>query len=100
MALFTVPIQSDDSWGPLNVKIIGQRFLIISYSDGNYSILQKITYFVVGIRNRIHLLTTDSSGIEKIQDDIFLLSLPAGHRLLKVGFPFEFKCHVRSSPGG
>ena len=75
MHLVAVGIQHDDGGGPIHLELVHQGGVRSLDLNRDKVIIHELDDLVVGVRNRTHLLATDSLGIEKVQENgLFRLS--------------------------
>ena len=75
MDLTAVGIQHNDGRGPLNLEFVHQGGVRGLDLNRDKVIIHELDDLVVRVRNRTHLLATDSLGIEKVQENrLFRLS--------------------------
>ena len=67
MMLFAVAVKCHKGWGPLHVKIRRQRLSIEMHTERHNIAIDKFRYLGIGIRNRIHLLTANSTGVKEVE---------------------------------
>jgi len=65
--LFSISVEGDQCGGPLYVEVNGQGLVVKRDPQRDQIILDEFGHFFVGIRNRIHLLATDSARVVEIQ---------------------------------
>ena len=67
MDLVAVGIQDDDGGRPGHLELVHQGGVRDLDLDRDEVIIHELDNLVVRVRNRTHLLATDSLGVEKIQ---------------------------------
>jgi hypothetical protein len=67
MVLFTVAVKGHKGWCPLHIKIRRQRLIIEMHTEGHNVAIYEFRHLGIGIRNRIHLLTTNSARVKEIK---------------------------------
>lgn len=73
MTLMALGIKNNERWSPLDLIILGMAFVIVRKSHRNQVGFNELHYRFFRIRNCIHLLTADSTGVVEIQQDLFIL---------------------------
>lgn len=86
-------IQDDQRGSPFDRIFFAVPFVVEWDSDGQEMFHYVISYLLFRIRNCIHLLTTDSSGIKEIQQHLSFLGFGPGYNLFHICFPWNCRAH-------
>ena len=70
-----VVVQDDEGRRPLHIKIVCLRLSVERQTHGDHMTLDELDDIDVWIRNRIHLLTTNSIRIVEVKEHRFVFSL-------------------------
>lgn len=95
MVFIALPIERYQGRGPLDLKFLGKGIVVVRQPDRDHIPVDKGLHSRIWIRNRIHLLATDSAGIEEVQEHGPLLLLGSLKSSTQFRFPSYFVFHDR-----
>ena len=91
MVLLTIIIEHHQGGGPGDLEIRGEGFGIRLHLQWDHLLADEFAHFGIRVRNRTHLLTTNSARAEKIEEDRLLLRRPPCHCRLHLFNPGEHR---------
>jgi hypothetical protein len=97
MNLTAIGIQYDYGGSPTDIELMHQRLVRDFDLHWRKINFHKLDDLLIGVRNRTHLLTADSLGVEKVQEN-GLFRLPGSLlSFVKIIQPTDLLCHDKSS---